>query len=82
MNNRPFSFSLSLFPFSFSQITPPFAVVAAVTFGGNDTLSLPAGRDFDGTANLRRVWIILTFVAKQPAVPIWQRQRFVSILVR
>jgi len=23
----------------------------AVTFDGNDTLSLPAGRDFDGTAN-------------------------------
>lgn len=46
------SLFLSLFPFSFSQITPPFAVMAAVTFDGNDTLSLPAGRDFDGTANL------------------------------
>lgn len=63
--------------FGFSQITPPFAV-AAVTFDGNDTLSLPAGRDPDG--QIWRVGIILTFLAKQPAVSVWQWHRFVPEL--
>lgn len=63
MNSRPIlSLALSL-SFGFSQITPPFAVV--VTFDGNNTLSLPAGRDPDGVACvIRRIWIILIFVAE------------------
>ena len=43
--------------------------MAAVTFDGNDTLSLPAGRDLMAR-QIWRVWIILTFMTKQPAVPI------------